>query len=147
MKTILLALSLLAGTFFNNARATENEIDPTVTAAFESRFANATEVAWSDAGGLYKVRFTLDGQTANAFYNTDGALVALTRQLAPSELPAALRASLRPSLEKRWITDVFEVKNETGITYYATLENADSKVVLQSVRGRKWMTYNETVRL
>ncbi|RYZ00783.1 MAG: hypothetical protein EOO11_00445 [Chitinophagaceae bacterium] len=147
MKTILLALSLLAGTFFTNARASETPIDPSVSAAFQSRFANATEVAWSEAGALYKVRFVLDGLTANAYYNGDGSLLALTRQLSSSELPAALRNSLRSSLGNRWVTDLFEVKNEKGSTYYVTLENAEGKVVLESVRGRKWVTYKPTVSL
>lgn len=147
MKTILFALSLFAGTFFSTARASETPVDPTVAAAFTSRFARAANTEWAAAGALYKVRFTLDGQTNYAYYTADGTLVAVTRQLASTELPASLQAALRPSLAGSWITDLFVVTTDKGDTYYVTLENADRTLVLQSVRGRKWVNYATTEKL
>jgi hypothetical protein len=145
MKTLLIALSLFAGSFFSRANAAETIENPQAIAAFEARFGKATDVQWTEAGALYKVHFTLDGVISNAWYNTEGALVAITRQQSVASLPAALRAGL--DLDGRWVSDLMEVYTERGSTWYITLENADRKVVLQSVNDRKWVRFEQSAKL
>jgi hypothetical protein len=145
MKTLLIALSLFAGSIFSRANAADVTENPQVIAAFEARFGKATEVQWTEAGSLYKVRFTLDGIVSNAWYNTEGALVAITRQQSVDSIPAALRTAL--DLKDRWVSDLMEVYTERGSTWYITLEDADRKVVLQSVGGRKWVRFEQSTKL
>jgi hypothetical protein len=141
MKTILLALSLFAGSFFMKVFANNVSENPAVVAAFESRFGLAKDVQWSDAGSMFKVRFTLDGNVANAYYSPEGTLVAITQQLSPDSLPASLKSSLRSEMGQRWITDLFEVRSEKGITWYVTLEDANGTTVMQSTGARKWKRF------
>ncbi|GAB4093675.1 hypothetical protein [Flaviaesturariibacter terrae] len=147
MKTFLIALSLVTSVFFNQAQAAPAYENPTVTAAFESRFGGASNAQWTELNGLFKVNFTFDGTVLNAYYNSEGSLIALTRQLSPATLPAALRASLSAEMNGRWISDLFVVETEKGKTWYVTLQSADEKVVLRSVQQRKWKQYQSGVAL
>ncbi|RYY39260.1 MAG: hypothetical protein EOO08_11190 [Chitinophagaceae bacterium] len=147
MKTIIIALSLISSLFFNKLSAAPREENPVVLAAFQTRFAAAQDAEWTELNGLYKVRFTLDGTVSSAYFNNEGILVAMTHQLSPASLPAALRASLRSEMAGRWVTELFVVETEKGRTWYVTLENADEKLVLQSAAGRKWKNYNATLTL
>ena len=147
MKTFLFALSLVSSLFFNKLMAAPSIENPAVAAAFESRFASASDAQWTEVKGLYQVCFTLDGLVSRAYFSPDGYLIAVARSLSPTALPEHLHSQLLNGLEGRWITDLFVVETENGKTYYATLQSANGKVVLQSEQGRKWNRYQATVAL
>lgn len=147
MKTILIALSIFSSLFFNKLAAAPLADNPAVIAAFQSRFGAAQDTEWSEVNSLYKVRFTLDGVVSNAYYNNEGGLVAITRQVSPSNLPAKLQAALRSELAGRWITELFVMETEKGSSWFVTLQNADEKLVLQSEQGRPWTRYQSIVAL
>jgi hypothetical protein len=145
MKTLLIALSLVAASLFNTVNAADVTDNPQVIAAFQSRFGKATEVRWTEAGAFWKVSFTLDGMVSDAWYNTDGALVAVTRQQSVDSLPASLRTSL--DLQGRWVSGLMEVQSQEGSTWYITLEDANRTVVFRSVAGRKWSRFEQSTKL
>ncbi|RYY64055.1 MAG: hypothetical protein EOO12_10735 [Chitinophagaceae bacterium] len=147
MKTFIIALSFISSLFFNELHASPVIDNPAVEAAFETRFAAARDAQWSELDGLYRVRFSLDGLVSNAYFNPEGTLVAVTRLVSPAALPQALRSSLQETLGTRWISDLFVVESEKGRIYYATLQSADGKVVLQSVQGRRWARYHASISL
>jgi len=146
MKTFFFIISILTGNFFNQAFAANNDRNPGAD-DFRVRFEKATEVQWVSAGELQKVRFTLDGQVSTAYYDAEGHLVALTRQIKANELPAALQSSLRTEMGGRWISDLFVVETGTASHYYVTLENADQKMVLQALNGRKWTRFQQAEKI
>jgi hypothetical protein len=57
-------------------------------------------------------------------------------------LPIALQAELKSNYDAYWISDVFEVANETGTSYYITLETADTQLVLKS-EGDSWSNFKK----
>jgi hypothetical protein len=58
------------------------------------------------------------------------------------QLPISLQTSLKKQCGDLWISDLFEVANDQGTSYYVTLENADTKIVLKS-SGSDWTTYQK----
>jgi hypothetical protein len=141
MKLFMIVAGFLWSTTFTTASATKPVISPSAISSFQSSFGKATDVAWLDMGTLYKVSFVMDGSYASAFYNPEGNLVAVTRNLSSSDLPVKLQASLKKELAHAWITDLVTVTNEEGTAYFVSLESADGTVVLKSSGNRKWTFY------
>jgi hypothetical protein len=69
--------------------------------------------------------------------------LGLTRYISPADLPLALQSDLKKSYDSYWISDLFEVSNDEGTTYYITLEDADTKKVLKATDGRSWHDYKK----
>jgi|SRR5215211_4329615 len=142
MKRILVTLTLLLSLVSFNSFANEEKVNQKVLESFQSSFKNASEVDWTVNDNFYKASFSLNGQYVTAFYNGEAQLVALTRNISSAQLPLSLQTNLKKNHEDFWISDLFEVANEQGTTYYATLENANSRLVLKS-SGAEWTTYQK----
>jgi hypothetical protein len=141
MKTVVIALTLLASVFTKSSFANDaNAVAPEVLKAFQSTFAAAKGADWTVADDLYKVQFSLDGQYITAFYKMDGTIAAITRHIASVQLPVNLLAALKNDYKEYWISELFELSNDEGVQYYVTLENADTKMVLKSSTAT-WSLY------
>ena len=140
MKLLMISIALFLSTFSTTAFAKDGEVTPLVLKSFQSQFTTATETSWSTSQNFYKVQFVLNSQHVVAFYNNDGSLIALTRNITSVQLPVSLQVELKKDYEQFWISDLFELNNEEGTTYYVTLENADSKVVLKGSTFNSWST-------
>ena len=138
--TMTLALSLISLSSF---AGDDTMVSETVIKSFNSSFKSATDVSWSVSDSYYKASFTLNGQHVAAYYNSDGYMIGMTRNISSSQLPIALQASLKKSYDELWISDLFEMANEEGTYYYITLENADSKLVLKSSADAEWSLYKK----
>ena len=132
----IVMFALLTASFANGPRVAQP-----VLQSFRYSFAEAREVAWTEGTAFYKATFQLNGKTVTAFYQADGELMAVTRNMAVTELPEALQSALKASVSGRWITEIFQVSTALSTTYYAVLENADSKLILQSRSAKKWLVY------
>jgi hypothetical protein len=82
-------------------------------------------------------------QHVSAYYNMDGELMGLTRYISPADLPLALQSDLKKNHCDYWISDLFEVANESGTAYYITLEDADTSIVLKATDGKSWKNYKK----
>src|SRR6267154_2853361 len=136
MKKIILTLAIAVSTL--SAFAGEDNVSPKVLDAFKTEFTTAKEVEWTAGSNYYKATFTYNGKHVFAFYNTDGELLGLTRYLSPVDLPIGLQTNLKKNYSKYWVSDLFEVAKNNGTSYYITLENADTKIVLNAADGNDW---------
>src|SRR5688572_12105223 len=142
--TLTLALSLISMSSFASDDYT---VSDAAVKSFHSSFKSATEVSWTVSGNLYKASFLMNGQYVAAFFNEAGEMMAITRNITSTLLPIALQASLKKDYDKYWITDLFEVANEDGTSYYITLEDADSKITLKSTPNTDWSHYKKVSKL
>ena len=85
----------------------------------------------------------MNGQFITAFYDAAANLVAVTKNISPLQLPVTLQASLKNSYCDYWISELFELSNENGTSYYVTVEDGDSKLTLKS-SGTNWTTYKKS---
>ena len=142
MKKLMIAAALLIslGAFAGK----ENEkVNEKVLNAFNSEFTNVHEVEWTASADYFKASFALNGQMVSAFFNTDGELMGMTRNIPSSQLPVSLQTSLKRNYGSFWISNLFEVSNSNGTSYYITLENGDSKFILKSSGNSGWATYKK----
>lgn len=138
MKKLIIAAAMFVSL---SAFANEEKVNSRVLYAFQSEFTTATEVEWKAATDYYMASFNMNGQRVFAYYNTDGQLMGITRNLSSAQLPVALQNNLKKNYAAYWISDLFEVANNNGTSYYVTLETGNSKIVLQSANGSDWSTY------
>lgn len=138
--TLTVALSLISLSSFANGE--DHEVSPRAIKSFNSSFKNATEVYWTITNNYYKVNFAMSGQYVSAFYDADGKMIALTRNISSLHLPIALQADLKKYYDAYWISDVLETATEDGTSYYITLETADTQLILKS-NGDSWSTFKK----
>lgn len=142
MKTLILIAALVWASATNKTFATGVNVTPAVMQTFKSEFLNAANVQWSVVDHLYKAVFEQDGDEISAFFNPDGSLVASCRYLAMPDLPRAVQRSLKASAGSFAITEIFEVQNDDGADYYATVKKGSEERILKAA-DNKWNVYKK----
>jgi hypothetical protein len=142
--TLAVAVSSMTAFAGSNPLVTrgEEDVTPKVLDAFKNEFATAKEVAWTVGDQYYKAAFTYDDKHVFAFYSAEGELIALTRNLSSDDLPLALLSSLKKNYNEYWISDLFEVAKPDDTSYFVTLENADTKIILKA-SGSSWSLHKK----
>jgi len=139
---IALFLTLGVSSSFAATTTPNNEENQVVLASFHKDFRTA-EVMVVEAKKEYtKVTFKLNNLVLFAFYNENGELLAVVRNILSSQLPIQLLMDLKQNHSNCWITDLFEIDSNGQINYYVTLENGDSQVTLRSTSSNNWETYH-----
>lgn len=136
------ALVLLVGVSTSFAHGIEG-VSEKVMNSFKKEFADAKDVQWESTKEFAKATFSLHGQVIFAYYNGEGNLLAVTRNITASQLPITLLAEVKKSYGDYWISDLFEMSSNNETDYYITLENGDQKVVLKSIDSRSWDVYKK----
>lgn len=142
MKKMLLALVVLVSSLAVNAE--EKNVNEKVLNAFKTEFTTASQVEWTTGPNYYKASFVFNDKHVFAFYNAEGRLLGLTRNITLSELPLKLQTDLKKNYESYWISDLFEAAREEGTSYFLTLEDADTRLVLKASADNSWTVYVKT---
>ena len=141
-----LYLALISFLFSFNSFANDGTISVTVQESFNKSFKNATEVKWSTVNSYYKADFTFNGQQVSAFFDTEGKLIAVARHLLSTSLPVTLQADLKKDYENYWISDLFEINDDLGTSYFVTLQNGDVTLMLKASSGGSWTEYRKITK-
>ncbi|PZR26513.1 MAG: hypothetical protein DI535_13965 [Citrobacter freundii] len=144
MKKIILTIAIAVSSLF--VLANETNVNSAVVNAFNSEFNSATEVKWTSGANFYKASFVFNQQHLTVFYSFEGKMLGVAKNISSLDLPMNLQASLKKEYGGRWITELFELSGEEGTSYYITLEQADSKIVLRSENGNQWSVYRKSTK-
>lgn len=144
MKQLVMALAFLVST--TAAFANETSINSNALNSFKKEFAAAQDAKWADRGEFYEVNFTLNGKYITVFYSTEGQRMGVARNLPSTELPVLLQNDIASNYKSYWISGLFELTNAEGTSYYVTLENADSKLMLKSNDAHSWNKYSKSAK-
>ena len=145
-KSILIwAVLLISVTSFSFAN-TNDDSNANAKTSFKKDFENASEVKWETKHTFIKVTFKIADKIISAYYSKDGDLVAITRNILSTDLPIAKQISLAKDYKNYWISDLFEISANQETSYYATLENADYKLILKS-DGNGWNEYKKKQKI
>jgi hypothetical protein len=144
MKKIFLSLAAVALMGISAfANGNDELVSQKTLAAFKSDFTNATHTTWEQKDGFIKATFSFNGQVLSAYYDNDGVLKAVVRNIVSDQLPLNLLASLKKDYSDYWITDLFEISADNETTYYVTVEDAGKKVVLKSDGTSYWNVFSK----
>ena len=126
-----------------SAFAGDKNIDEKITKAFEKEFSAAQGATWSVKNDVYQVTFNYYDRTISAFYDKKGSLLGVTRYMLSTDLPYYLQKELKEYYTEYWVTDLFELSNENGTSYFVTLKNSAETVVLSSNTQNGWELFNQ----
>ena len=145
-KKIALATALFLTVGMSNSFARSNgDGNDAATISFHKDFKKV-EVMQTVAGKNFtKFTFKMNDVVLSAFYNENGQLLAITRNIQSSQLPLQLLMQIKKDYANYWISDLFEYNGDGSSNYYITLENADSQVILRS-DGANWQTYDKKAK-
>jgi len=145
MKKILLSIAtvLMIGASAFASGNNDGASNQVAVRNFKKDFATATHIIWEQKDALTKATFTLNGQIMFAYYNSNGDLQAVVRNITSDQLPINLLASLKNEYNDCWITDLFEMASNDETTYYVTLETSEKKIVLRSSGSGGWEVYSK----
>jgi hypothetical protein len=135
------ALLLTAGIGSSFAAPTGNSNDIIIT-SFRKEFKTADVMGIETRKEYTKVTFKLNNLVLFAYYSENGELLAIVRNILSTQLPIQLLMDLRQNYSNDWITDLFEMSVNGQTTYYATLENSDSRITLRSSNTSNWENYH-----
>jgi hypothetical protein len=128
----------LTSAFANNA----DDVNKSAISSFNKEFLNAKNVSWQQNKDYSKATFSLNNHVMYAYYDGQGELMAVIRNILSDQLPIHLLTDLKNDYSKYWISELFEMATEDQTTYYSTLENADEKLILKS-DGNNWTVYKK----
>lgn len=143
MKPLFILMTVVSSFFATTSKANNEIVTPAAVKSFNRSFAGAREVVWTQESDLYKVSFQVSGQYAHAFYDAQGQMVVITRNISPLQLPVVLLASVKMNYSQQWISDLIEVSDDSGTYYYLTLEDANQRVILKSEGSSRWIRHQK----
>jgi hypothetical protein len=111
--------------------------------SFHKDFSGASNVIWEQRETYTRATFSLHGQVLFAYYNNNGDLQAVVRNITSDQLPINLLSALKNNYGNCWISDLFEIVSDDQTSYYVTLEDSDKKVVLKSQGTEFWSEYKK----
>lgn len=141
--SIATVLMMSAGAFAANTNKNEDNVNQQAIASFKKDFASASDIMWEQKVGYSKATFSLNGEILFAYYDNDGQLTAVVRNITSEQLPINLLTTMKKEYDGYWISDLFEVASGDQTTYYVTLENSDKKVVLRSRGADSWDVFGK----
>ena len=145
MKKIILSIATVlmmsAGAFA--ARSIGDNVNQQTIEAFKKDFTAAKNTMWEQKEGYSKATFSLNGEILFAYYDNNGDLTAVVRNITSEQLPINLLTSMKKEYDGFWISDLFEIAAGDQTNYYVTLENGDKKIVLRSVGADSWSVYSK----
>src|SRR5258706_16044502 len=107
MKKLIVAAAMIVS--LSAFAKEERKVSPKVLNAFNTEFTTAQEVEWTVSSDYYRADFDMNGQKVSAFYNEDGDLMGITRNISSTQLPVSLQNSLKKNYSNYWISNLFEV--------------------------------------
>jgi hypothetical protein len=135
--TLLLTVGI--GSSFAAPAGNGNDI---ILASLRKEFKTADVMGVEVRKDYTKVTFKLNSIVLFAYYNANGDLLAIVRNILSTQLPIQLLMDLKQTYSNNWITDLFEMNVNGQTTYYATLENSDTRITLRSDGSSNWENYH-----
>ncbi len=145
MKKLVLALAVILIAGLSNASANSPVgINKRATAAFHTEFAHAKNVSWVESPKYVVARFSLNNKIMYAYYNPDGSFIGVIRHILTTDLPGELRNIIKKEYGSFWVSELFKLDTDQGISYYIRMENGTETLVLNSDGTEGWKTYSMT---
>ena len=144
MKKMMMAMALLITLTASAFAKNPEEVNPRVIKAFQSKFISVNNVTWTTGADYYRASFTYNNRNVFAYYSSEGKFIGLSRYLSTSELPLMLQTNFKNKYADYWVTDLFELANAEGTSYYLTLKNADEVIILKSSPDTEWSVFKKS---
>ncbi|HET7001747.1 MAG TPA: hypothetical protein VFI33_10570 [Puia sp.] len=137
MKKIILSIAIGLAVF-STAFAKPDSINDRAVAAFQKEFNKATDVSWASTNNYVMATFIMNNETQFAYYDYQGNLIGIVHHMLTSDLPADLSRDIKKHYSNYWVSELFQITTDEGVSYYIRLKNADETIALTTEGGMGW---------
>lgn len=125
------ALAMMVG--ITSFAADSKKVSQRVLAAFEKEFTTATNVSWEmlKDEDIAHASFIYANEVMEAYYTTEGELLAVARYLSQDRLPLLVAKTLHTEFGKYQIKSASEYMGADATSYIVTLESEKHSVVVR----------------
>lgn len=113
----IIALALFVTAAIQAQDLTESQLLENFTAGLLKEYPTATDIEWERKGTDYKVEFDVGKMEHEIWFNKDGDVVKVEKEITRSEIPAALLAVIGKDYPEYKIDSV-ESTMKNGVTTY-----------------------------
>jgi hypothetical protein len=145
-KIFAFAAAMLLTVGISSSFATPNGGDDAVTSSFRKDFKKAELLSYETSKAYTKLTFKMNDMVMFAYYNTDGQLIAVIRNIKSNQLPIRLLLKVKQNYADFWVSDLFEMNADGSSCYYITLEDANTTVTLRSADASDWEVYSRKTK-
>ena len=114
----------------------EKDVPQNVKGAFNTTFANASEVEWNLYEGKYKAKFNQNGQSQLAEFSSSGELISKGTEISKDQLPAPITDALRTSYANKEIDKAYKIEKGNETYYKVKFAGEPNKAIMYSADGK-----------
>jgi hypothetical protein len=140
MKKIILSI-VIGLAVFSTAFAKPDSVNDRAVAAFQKDFRKASDVSWASTNNYVMATFIMDNETQFAYYDYQGNLIGVVHHILTSSLPADLSSEIKKRYSNYWVSELFQITTEEGVSFYIRLKNADETIALTTEGGNGWQRF------
>ncbi|GGK57550.1 PepSY-like domain-containing protein [Rufibacter glacialis] len=124
MKTILLSLSMAAGTLLGcSQHLTPGQLPSLVQNSVHVKFPQAKIIEWERTGAHFEAEFDIAGIDHTVLVDTTGQILMQKQDITSAQLPQAITVALQKDYQAYLIDDLEKVEREGQVYYQVELEN------------------------
>ncbi len=131
MKKLLLAVLIAVAAGTSAFAADASKVSYKVKTSFEAQFYGAKDVSWNVTPDYTRFVFTLADEKIEAFYNSDGEQIGVSRKIEFKGLPLAAIQKIQKNYADYTVKETIEFDQNGDKHYYVSLENGNQKKVLE----------------
>jgi uncharacterized membrane protein YkoI len=120
----LLVFALLATVAVNAQDLKSNEVPRSFTEGLLKAYPTATDIEWEKSGTDYKVEFDVGKMEHEIWFNKDGNMVKVEKNITRAEIPANLMEIIKRDYPDYKIDSVESVEMGGNVTYVVELEKS-----------------------
>jgi hypothetical protein len=138
MKTFMISFVLGGLALTSNAQdIPKSQVPSLVLNAFQTKFANATDVEWELKGDDYKAEFEIGKRNHDVWIDKSGNIKKHKEDFPKSDLPAAVKQKLESEFSNYKIDDADKVEVDGKVYYQIELDgNNEERKILFSADGK-----------
>ncbi|MGB4775262.1 MAG: hypothetical protein WBP45_08820 [Daejeonella sp.] len=134
MKKLLIATGLALTTALSSFAAPlgPTGIDASILSSFSGKFLSAENVQWVQRPDYTEAKFTWQNQLMQAFYSTEGEIIAVSRKIKYENLPLTALMAIEERYAGYTNDETIEMNStEDGLRYYVSIKNQSKKIILK----------------
>jgi hypothetical protein len=133
MKKLLATVVFAVTVGLTSFAADISKVNSKVLAAFEKEFSTATNVSWEALKNeeIFHASFVYSGEIMEAYYTTEGELIAAARHISIDKLPLLVAKSMRQNYGRYQFKQASEYMSPESTSYIVSLENEKTSLVVR----------------
>lgn len=131
MKNFIIATLITVAISSSSFAADVSKVSFRVLNAFESQFVGATDVAWTVTADYTKVKFSIEGEKVEAFFNSNGDVIGTSRKIEFKRLPISAIQKIKKSYAKYQVTETIEFDLNGDRRFYVSIEEGTDRKILE----------------